>query len=135
MNYSSNESMKILNHYIQKIEHSLRDKIESQIDGKWDTTGGEYEIIKVENFSLQTMKTKDEKFHLLFSQNGYEISGSISVRALAYPSGSDRNGYSSHFFEINFNPTNIKFDFENEIFIINSNINICYISVNRNHFF
>jgi hypothetical protein len=135
MNYSTNESTKILSDYTQKIERALREKIENQINGKWNTTNGEYEIIKIEHFSLHTINIEDEKFHLLFSPTGCEISGNISIRALAYPPGSDRNGYTSHYFEINFNPTNIKFNFENEIFIIENNIDISYISVNRNHFF
>ncbi len=44
MKYNSNESMKFLNDYIQKIEYSLREKIESQTDGKFNTNSGEYEI-------------------------------------------------------------------------------------------
>ena len=51
MNYNPNESMKILSEYTQKIEHTLREKIENQINGKWNTTSGEYEITNVSHLS------------------------------------------------------------------------------------
>ena len=120
---------KILNEYYENINKQLREKLKLQNSTEFKTNRGNYELIKIEKINLDELNIENEKIHHLFSKNGCKISGTMLVKAQAYPPNSDKNGYKSHFFEIRFAPTIIKFNFEEEIFYIEGDINISYILV------
>ncbi|RAI93841.1 P-loop NTPase family protein [Algoriphagus yeomjeoni] len=114
---------------ITKIE-TIEDKVKQLISGykHFDTTKGIYEIIEIQNSKVKEMYTED-KIHNVFSSNGCKFSGIVTVRAFAYPPNSDKSGYTSHCFKINFKPVVVKFDFETESFNIEAPIDIDYITL------
>lgn len=128
MNYNFEELGRILSDYYQKIENELIEKLRNQNNHVFKTNRGDYEIIKIERISLDKLFIDKERIHHLFSSNGCKIYGNILVRAQAYPPNSDRNGFASYVFEIEFNPTAIKFDFDKETFSIEEDINVSFIS-------
>ncbi len=135
MNYNFEELGRILSEYYQYIENDVIEKLRNQNNHVFKTNRGEYEIIKIERIRLDKLFIDKEKFHHLFSSNGCKISGNILVKAQAYPPHSDRNGFTSLFFEIVFNPTAIKFDFDKETFSIEEDINFSFISLSERCFY
>ncbi|GGF50903.1 hypothetical protein [Echinicola rosea] len=127
----NNDASNVLNEYYQKLGSAIKKKLNFQKERTIETNKGEYELIKIEDISFKELNIENIKFHLLFSPNGCEISGKITMKASAYPPGSDKNGFTSYFFEINFNSTKVKFDFEEEDFRVVSNMDINYITVHN----
>lgn len=124
-----------LSEYIDRIQVRVIEKLRIQSGEILKTNRGDYEIVKLEQFKLDELIIKDQKVHYLFSQDGCEISGKILVKAQAYTPNSDKNSYTSHLFEIRFNVTTIKFDFEKEDFSIEEDINIIYTTESDKRFF
>ncbi len=135
MNYKLEDLGRILSEYYEKIENQLIEKLKNQNSDTFKTNRGDYEIIKIERINLDKLYLEKEKIHHLFSPDGCKISGKILVKAQAYPPNSDRNGYTSHIFEIVFNPTAIKFDFNKETFSIEEDINVSFISLSERRFY
>lgn len=135
MKYNLEELGQYFSEYIDKIQSQLIEILKNKNNKVFKTNRGDYEIIKIEEIKLDKLYIEKEKIHHLFAQNGCRISGTILVKALAYPPNSDRNGYTSHIFEIVFNPTPIKFDFESETFSIQDDINISFISLSDRRFY
>ncbi|MHC1690194.1 MAG: hypothetical protein AB9833_05115 [Bacteroidales bacterium] len=129
MNYRLEGHRQFLYEYFDKILSELIKKLIIQCGKEFTTNIGVYEIIKIEKSELDIINIENEKIHHLFSLDGCKVSGTIIVKAQAYPPNSERNVYTSHIFEIIFNPTTIKFDFEKETFSIEEDINISYISL------
>jgi len=121
---------KVLYKYYEKINNELGEKLKKQYSDVFKTNRGNYEIIKIEKIILDELKIENEKFHNLFSEKGCKISGTMFVKAQAYEPNAEKNYYKSHFFEIRFAPTIIKFNFEDEIFYTEEDININYIYEN-----
>lgn len=115
---------------IDKHIDTLENKVKKQISSRqhFDTNKGKYEIIEIEGASVKEMNI-DGKIHDLFSSNGCQISGTVTVRASAYPPDTDKNGYISYCFKIYFNPVQVKFNFETEDFVIDAPIDIDYITL------
>jgi len=129
MNYNFEELGKLLSEYFENIQNQFKEKLKSQNNEFFKTNRGDYEIIKIEQINLDDLNIENEKIHHLFSQNGCIISGTILVKAQAYTPQSDRNGFTSHIFEIGFKPITIKFSFEKEAFPIEEDIAITFINV------
>lgn len=135
MRYNLEELGQLLSEYIDKIQSQLVEKLTNQNNKEFKTNRGSYEIIKIEEIRLDKLYFEKEKIHHLFSQNGCKISGTIIVKAQAYTPNSDRNGFASHIFEITFDPTSIKFNFESETFSIEEDLNISFISLSERRFY
>ena len=127
MNFSLDQKDKLFTEYFEKINTQLSDRLEIQLNGVLKTDHGDYGIVKIVRFELEEFHFDNEKIHNLFSSNGFKISGTILLKAEAYTPNSDKNGYTTHIFAIGFKPTPMKFNFDEETFSIEENIDISYI--------
>lgn len=129
------EQAQIISEYFEAIQNQLIERLKTQNNNIFKTTSGDYEVIKIERCNIDKLNIENGKFHHLFSQDGCKISGTIIVKALAYGPNSDKNMYTSNVFEIVFNNTTIKFNFDDETFVINENINISFITLSDRRFY
>jgi len=120
--------------YIEKIQNQLIEKLLSQNKNVFKTIEGEYKIIKIEQVEFDKLYINQEKIHNLFSQYGCSISGTILVKAQAYSLNLDRIEHVSRVFEVVFNSTVIKFNFEDVTFSIEEDVKINFISLSDRRF-
>jgi len=124
----------LLVEYLAQLETQLELKLKKQLNGVVSTRSGDFKIIKFTNSSLTDINWGDKKILQLFSPDGCNISGKISIQVLAEVPGSEGNLSRPYYFEVNFSSANIKYNSTEELFSVDSDIDISYISLNNKHF-
>jgi hypothetical protein len=124
----------LLIEYLTQLETQLELKLKEQLNEVITTRGVDYKMTKFLNSNLIEINFGDKRILQLFSPDGCTISGKISIQVQAEMPGTDGNVTRPYNFDVHFDSTNIKYNITEELFSVENNINISYISLNDRHF-
>ncbi len=120
--------------YFVQIETQLELKLKNQLNGVISTRSGDFKMVKYINSNVIDINWGDKKILKLFSSEGCRISGKILIKLIAEVPGTDGNLSKPYNFEVNFINTNIIYDTVEELFTVEGDIEISFISLKDNHF-
>lgn len=115
---------KKMNEYFEKIQRQIREKLIKEGQSIKVLNHGDFEIFKLRESNLKELYIENDKIHNLFSQNGCKVLGKLSIYAIAYPPGSNKNLAKPYCFVIDFKLVTVKFNYDNEDFSVDDEISI-----------
>lgn len=114
--------------YLINLQTAFIAKLKKQLESDIETNTQTLANVKFERADFINFIDNDFKLHNLFAPEGMHISGKIAINVQADVPGHNGNMRKQYSLEVNFNPTHIVYNFDNENFDIKEDINISYIS-------